>query len=272
MGDFKTKRTGTGTREWSDISRNCGTGCKNGCVYCFAAWGAIYRYKRVKPDCWTEEKVNMTKAMKKEPYGRDPNQVAMYPTQHDITEAYYEASIHKVQHLLDAGYQVLIVTKPTFKIFTNFLLHFEKYKARILTRISLTSLDPKASLQYEPGASSPAERLDCLEWAFKHGYQTSLSCEPMLPSRRYTYAEMGRLIYYKAAEFVTDKIWYGTMNKVHSRIPDITPSWEKEIENWQQPSEVLKLVRIIQASGANQKVEWKDSVKTIILTDLYLNL
>jgi DNA repair photolyase len=264
MPDFQSERIGTGTKEWSDISRNCGTGCANGCIYCYAAWTAIYRYKRVKPGTWTEERINMAKAMKKEPYGRNPNQVVMYPTQHDITKAYYDVSIHKVQYLLDVGYKVLIVTKPSFKLFTSFCEHFKEYKDRILYRISLTSLDPNAAKLYEPGAPAPEERLACLKWAFKYGYQTSLSVEPMLPSKEFTYRRMGMYIYQTVAEFVTDTIWYGTMNHVHSRIENITPAWQKEIEDFQAPGEVIQLYRSYHPAENALKIRWKDSVKKII--------
>ena len=62
--DFDSKRAGTGTMEWAEVTENITLGCANGCLYCYAAHNAD-RFGTKPRSEWTKEeftkRVNMNR-------------------------------------------------------------------------------------------------------------------------------------------------------------------------------------------------------------------
>jgi hypothetical protein len=244
----------TGTREWADANYNIGKGCAHDCLYCYARANAL-RFKRItKAADWTKEVVKNTlpKAPKAESY-------VMYPTTHDITPYYLEKSIEAIRKLLEAGNNVLIVSKPHLDCIIKICNTFTDFKDKILFRFTIGSIDSKTLAFWEPGAPSFNERLASLMYAFNEGFKTSISMEPMLENVSLTLTT-----FYTLHPYVTDRIWIGKMNKISSRVRNGSPKIEtacKIVEENQTDENILWLVEELKN---NPKIEWKDSIKEVI--------
>ena len=270
---FTDPRQGTGTREWSEHSCNVGLGCSNGCIYCYARHRNEIRFKTIVAGTWSQERPNMKRAEKRE---RSVGGVTMFPTQHDITEAYLPAVKRKIERHLQAGNRLLIVTKPRMAVFCD-LLNFlaqqhgihagVSIKEKILFRISITSLDRTAAAFWEPGAPTPDERLTCLREAYRRGFQTSISAEPVLPDNT-NYSAAATAIFIAADPFITETAWFGTLNEAADRIRGATPELLERVAAFQAPTEVLKFVAKFSPPQLYPKVHFKDSIKKIIKEDI----
>lgn len=136
---------------------------------------------------------------------------------------------------------------------------FADHTDKILFRFTIGTLDEDLAKLWEPGAPSIKERIDCLKYAFEHGFSTSVSMEPFL----------GDIIdasdaFFTFAPYVTDKIWIGKMNKINNRVRKSASYIEdacKEVEKNQRDEKIMMLVAMLHD---HEKVEWKDSIKEVI--------
>ncbi len=254
--DFSKDRQGTGTYEWADINANACLGCPHGCLYCYARTNAL-RYKRISSrDEWLIERLNLKILDKKWPKS---NKVIMFPTTHDITPTNLEHCIKVLRNMLIPGNKVLIVSKPHLSCIQRLCSELEAYKDQILFRFTIGSIDEGICSFWEPGAPSPAERYHALEYAFKQGFQTSVSMEPMLHD-----CHDAIVTFWFLKRYVTDTIWIGKMNKLRTRVDMSSPDNEfmvKDLENKQCDKEILRLVERLKDEP---KVRWKDSIKAVI--------
>lgn len=245
-----------GTKEWANRNINIGIGCSHECLYCYARSFALWRKAIKKRADWANEQVLIEKVNKtfKKMTGN-----SMFPSTHDITPNYLPHVKIVLQKMLDAGNDVLLVSKPHLKCIEELCLSFEKYKDQILFRFTIGTMNPKISKFWEPGAPEPAERLESLKHAFKLGFKTSVSCEPMLEG-----VEDVMEVFNVVVPFVTNTIWIGKMNRSAQRVGISNPAHVnavKAIKEFQSDSEILRLVYQLQS---NPKVEWKDSIKKVI--------
>ena len=79
-------------------------------------------------------------------------------------------------------------------------------KEQLLFRFTIGSALDEVLSFWEPGAPVFAERLAALELAWANGYQTSVSCEPMLDGHI-------DAVIHQVEPFVTDAIWLGKANR-----------------------------------------------------------
>lgn len=246
-------KNATGTREWSDVSLNLGHGCANNCRYCYGKEWAL-RYGLIShPDQWPIEK------LKAKPSKIVRNKVVMFPTVHDITPFYLEPAVVALRQLLQAGNQVLLVSKPRLKCIERICAEFSPGREQLLFRFSIGSLQEELASFWEPGAPSIKERIGCLEFAFKAGFRTSVSMEPLLDG-----IEDAERTFFAVEPWVNDKVWIGRMNKVDQRVRpnDIkTQAACDRIKAAQADGNILELVRKLRA---HPKVAWKDSIRKVI--------
>jgi DNA repair photolyase len=88
MKQFDESRSGTGTKEWAEVTENIQIGCSNNCLYCYAAHNAN-RYGLRKRSEWATESLTKRADIKSYP-ARDG--VVMFPSTHDITPFNLERS------------------------------------------------------------------------------------------------------------------------------------------------------------------------------------
>jgi DNA repair photolyase len=252
MEQIAIKTTCTGTREWSDVSHNIGSGCSHGCLYCYAASYALWKgYIKTHAE-WLVEKLTPRRIPTKQG-------VVMFPTAHDISPFYLEASIAAIQQMLEAGKSVVIVTKAHPACIKTICARFTDYRNKIILRVTIGSMDEAVCKFWEPGAPPPSERLEALRFAIEIGYTTSVSMEPMLIGVKDAIAT-----YEQVEQYVNEKIWIGKMNSPDTRV-DMSIAENRRhvayVKACQSDKEILKLYDKLKDRS---KVEWKDSIKAVV--------
>lgn len=244
-----------GTKEWAEENYNFISGCQNDCTYCYAKERAI-KFKEKTPETWCEETPNLKKV--EEPYRTKATRI-MFPSTHDITPPHLHLTIQVLRKLVHIVPQVLIVSKPHLICIETICREFAYCKDHILFRFTIGSADNAVLKFWEPNAPALKERLTALQWAFKQGFATSVSAEPLLTAT----IEAADALYDLVAPFVTDSIWFGKMNFAVRRL-----------EKNGAPAQVLTAARelliaqdddFVRALYATYKddllVKWKDSIK-----------
>ena len=97
-----------GTNEWAVKTVNCCTGCSNNCRYCYAR-GIGLRFKRTTYEDWENCQTRQKDVDKRYP---KYNGRVMFPSSHDITPNNFQACYKVLGKLLEAGNEVLVVSKP----------------------------------------------------------------------------------------------------------------------------------------------------------------
>jgi hypothetical protein len=182
----------------------------------------------------------------------------MFPTSHDITPRFLPESLTTIKNLLTEN-KVLVVSKPHFSVIKVLCEELSDYKADLQFRFTIGALSEALCAFWEPGAPTPQERIQALEYAFQAGFQTSVSIEPMLDSVERTCDLVARV-----APFVTGTIWVGKMNrpsvKLNAHVTGFQAAHDR-IKGQQVDSEIVRLAALL---DANPKVRWKDSIKAVI--------
>lgn len=244
-----------GVGEWAGYTCNVGKGCSHGCLYCYAEKMAVRFGQVASPEAWKEENLRDVSTGASKKY----DSTIMFPTTHDITPSYLSAYRVHLYNLLKAGNTVLVVSKPHFESIQAICSEFSSFRDKMIFRFTIGGLDDQAMRHWEPGAPPLEERIQCLKHAFEQGYTTSVSAEPMLGGR-----DEAVKLYYLLEPFITKEIWFGKMNNIGgfrgSSDPEVATHAE-ELHQLQSIDEILKLVGSL--SGL-PKVQWKDSIKTII--------
>jgi len=254
------KKSEWGTYEWSPHTLNCITGCGNDCLYCYSKEMSI-RYNRSTPETWKEEVVRAHDLKKKI---KKYDARVMYPSAHDIRPEHLQENLEFLQHILEAGNEVLIVSKPHLVSIKAICEKFAKYKDKILFRFTVGSTDDKVLKFWEPNAPGFKERLACLKWAYKKGFGTSISCEPMLDNN------IDKVIT-KVSPFVSETIWLGKINHLigvtgRGRLDfngcndPQTMAKAQELIAWQSDDKTLQLY---DRHKNDPKIMWKESIKKV---------
>jgi len=253
MEEANNKKSNYGTFEWSVKTINFITGCKNDCKYCYAKSMGI-RYKRNTVEDWSTEVVRSQELTKRIP---KYNGKVMFPSSHDITPEHLDESIAILGNILKSDNFVLIVSKPQIECIQKICETFKEYKDQILFRFTIGSTDSTVLKFWEPNASSFEERLKCLKLAYRLGYQTSISSEPLLDRN------VDELIN-KLSPYVTDTIWIGKPNLLLSRTKY---NGYGDLETVQKCHELMEwitkpefLLTLYNKYKDNQMISWKDGL------------
>jgi DNA polymerase III delta prime subunit len=252
-----------GTMEWADKNINCCKGCSHNCRYCYGRGYAIW-YKRLAiedSDKWQQE-IIMEKAVNKG--YRKRKEVTMFPSTHDITPTNFKACHTVLGKLLKAGNEVVVVSKPHRDCIDQICRDFSDYKALILFRFTITANDDALMSYWEPGAPSFKERLECLEIAYRSGFKTSVSTEPMLDPDH-----IDELI--AAVEpLVNDTIWIGLMQ--HFEFIKIDNAADEAAVNRIKEGQTVDKIRpIYEKQKDNPKIQWKESIRNLLGLDDSVN-
>jgi DNA repair photolyase len=255
---MKEEKNNYGTFEWSDKTINCINGCKNDCLYCYAKCMAI-RFKRNTPDSWKNEEVRKDTLTKPVPHYKG---TVMFPSTHDITVEHLTESMTMLDNILKSGNKLLVVSKPNMECIQRICETFTDYKDKILFRFTIGSTDSKVLKFWEPNAASFEERLECLALAYRMGYQTSVSGEPLLDRN------VDDLIS-KLSPYVTDSIWIGKPNLLLSRTrmnghsdPE-TIARCNELSSWISDPDFLQ--DLYNKYNDDPMIQWKSSIRQDIV-------
>ncbi|TFD96870.1 hypothetical protein E2605_08635 [Dysgonomonas capnocytophagoides] len=245
-----------GTYEWAVENANFISGCRNNCKYCYSREMAI-RFKRKTTENWSTEEINYNQFNKKI---KKVDGFIMFPSSHDITPDNLPSTIVFLGKLLKAKNNILIVSKPHFEVIEAICCNFSEYKKNILFRFTIGSKKSGILNFWEPGATNYEERKRCLKYAFDKGFETSVSCEPMLDSNTVSLVS-------DLQDYVTDFIWIGKANFLHRRLTmngvtdDETIAQAKKLIESQSDSHIRLLYKKLKN---NPKIKWKESIKKVL--------
>ena len=250
----------SGTKEWAKYTANCCTGCYNNCRFCYARHDAIERWKNVKPGEWEKIVINWSQVNKKR---TKMDGTIMFPTTHDIFPENLEPCIKLLNNFLSVGNNMLIVSKPRLECIKKICEKFQDHKKQILFRFTIGAIDNSILKYWEPNAPTFGERFDCLQYTFNNGFDTSISCEPMLDSE-------GIIQLFDVLEpYVTDGIWIGKMNKIDKRVESKSSDLDKKmihnILKGQTDNRILEIYNILKD---DPKIRWKESFKSVLGLEL----
>ena len=162
-------------REYCERSVNLFHGCDHGCTYCYAPSAT---YKTREAFAQVRHRTGIIEQIRKEAREHKGKEVLLCFTCDPYSKFAWQSDItgEAIQVLHDGGCMVTILTKGGLRSERDFhlLQKGDKYGA------TLTFWTERDSLEWEPGAATPAERIWCLEEAHKRGITTWASLEPVI--------------------------------------------------------------------------------------------
>lgn len=254
MKDLTTKtRSGFGTGEWADNSRNCMIGCSNDCAYCYSRAKALKDGIITDRAAWPIEKSDDA-AIATRHFKLDG--LVMFPTRHDTTPANIKYVLPYVTGLLEEGNNVLYVSKASLSCMKIICRELVRFKSQMLIRVTIGSTNPMLCKFWERNAPSPQERLMALQHAYDNNFETSVSMEPILHGVKHAIET------FNAVEpFVTEKIWIGAMNALDTRVDMTNPNFAKAVTELKKLQSKKELVRLYNELKDQPKVLWKESIR-----------
>ena len=255
---IKTKKKSTENRQWAEKYENIISGCFHDCKYCYAKATALH-YKRNTPNNWKNEVVRNSYLLKKGFRKRDD--LIMFPSSHDITPAHFQENMTFLGNILAAGNKVLIVTKPHLECIKLMCDAFIPFKENILFRFTIGSADSNILKFWENNAPDFEERLESLKYAFNAGYETSVSCEPMLDDK------IDQVID-QVLPYVTETIWLGKPNQLTGRLS--INGFKNDLVTMSRGRALMKIFSdayILDLYGRyknNSEIMWKSSIKKVL--------
>lgn len=177
------------------------------CKICYAKENSV-RFNRSTAESWKNEIVRPKDLTKRIPKHEG---IVMFPSSHDITPTHLSESITMIENILRSGNSLLIVSKPNMECISKICETFTDYKDRILFRFTIGSIDSDILKFWEPSAPDFNERFECLKLCHGLGFQTSVSCEPLLQKN---VEELVNTL----SPFVSESIWIGKPNHLLHRV------------------------------------------------------
>lgn len=156
-----------------------GTGCAHDCRYCYAKSLLAFRGMWHPKDPAVADIEEIRKAIKRE---LKPGQIVRLGGMTDCfqpAEREHRVTLKTIQALNDAGVGYLIVTKNKLIAEPEYLKAMDRRLAHI--QVSITTTDRGISEHYEPGASSPEERIAAAERLQAEGFDVSVRLSPFIP-------------------------------------------------------------------------------------------
>jgi DNA repair photolyase len=167
-------------REYAPLACNVYSGCDHACIYCYAP-STLHRHRDsfAKP---SDRPGNFLETLKKDaskmPADSRSNSVLLSFTcdpyqKFDVLRGTTRRVI-KILH--EAGFSVTILTKGGARA----LRDIDLLTPRDAFATTLTTLDDRESLTWEPGAALPHDRIDAIRTFHERGIPTWVSLEPVI--------------------------------------------------------------------------------------------
>ncbi len=253
------KKRISGTREWAVANIDCCTGCSHGCKYCYARYDSVIKREQVSESEWSVPQIRRQDVDRNYPLFNGP---VMFPTTHDILPEILDDCLTVIANLLQSGNRVLIVTKPHLECVQAICTAFTARRNQILFRFTITAANDSILQFWEPGAPKFGQRLQALQYAHSHGFETSVSIEPMLDCDNITG------LVETLEPFVTHSIWLGKMNKIDQRVEIDSKEMEKDIIRIKASQCDARIKEIYNTLKDSPLVRWKESIKQVVGLEL----
>lgn len=253
MGVIMPQKKRSGTQEWADRNINFCTGCSNNCRYCYAK-GMGTRLGWATDKDWPNMQIRDRDVKKKR---KNYGELLMMPSSHDITQEILGETLIVLGKLLEAGNEVLVVSKPDPFCIKAICKQSADYKAQIIFRYTIGAMDNALLSVWEPGAPTFEERMESLIYAYDNGFTTSVSIEPMVDAGNVTELVATVLPY------VTETIWIGKMNHL-GRIKIDSDEIAAAVDRVRKTQTDERILAIYEALKGNPQIRWKDSIRKIV--------
>jgi hypothetical protein len=193
--------------------------------------------------------------------------VIMFQGASDITHRNASECLVVLRKLLEAGNEVLIVSKPAWNVVQLMMESLKYWQSQVMFRFTIGSSFDNVLKFWEPGAPNFESRIKSLSCAFLEGWRTSVSCEPYLDCHP---AHIVAL-YEQCAPFLSRDpaggMWFGMLRHWNSRV-DLAGATEQQIKLYVEPLRVAQgdaFVRLlVKELDGKPHVRWKDSIREMI--------
>jgi DNA repair photolyase len=147
--------------------------CQHGCIYCYAPKFPSFRGTvRPRHDLVRNIEKTIEKTHPKLPVMLSDCTDPYQPAERD-----YEITRTILKALIKHGFPILIVTKS--KLVTRDIDLLESGNSAVA--VSISTLEPDITSRFEPGASTPEERLSTLQTLAEHSIPTIARVDPIIP-------------------------------------------------------------------------------------------
>jgi len=195
--------------EYSPLAANLYKGCGHGCKYCFAPKATFTDREIFSSDEYITPRPNVLELLKKDAVkiagDRRPILLSFTSDAYQQANEKYKITRMSLYTLFRNNLKVCILTKGGLRACNDFDI-LEKNKGNTFA-VTLTTDDPAESLDWEPRAALPIDRIESLKIAHKRKIKTWVSFEPVinpdavlrLISETYTFVDLykvGKLNYH----------------------------------------------------------------------------
>jgi DNA repair photolyase len=190
-------------------SLNCYTGCAHACVYCYARFMQRFHPHQEPWGSFVDVKVNAVETLKRQLRRAEPAEVFVSSACDgwQPAEAQWRLTRRCCELLLERGFPVHVLTKSALVL--GDLEVLARRGARVA--VTLTTLDPRLSRLWEPGAADVGQRLEVLAAAGRLGIETGIMLAPLLPLLADGEAALTAMLQH-AGDLAVDVIWVDAMN------------------------------------------------------------
>jgi DNA repair photolyase len=245
----------SGTKEWAVAEINCCVGCPHNCRYCYARAAAFKNGLIDSAEQWTRMRCSdRSVPANAQRYGGQ----VMFPAAHDIVAENLELSIAVIDRLLAAGNRVLIVSKPDVYCIEQLCDQFNHQRSQLLFRFTITARDPAVVSFWEPNAPGYEDRLKSLKLAFARGFETSVSCEPILD------IEDCIQMVEEIEAFVSHSIWLGKMRRIEERVLVDSDAAAAEVARIVSQQSDARIRLLYESLKGKLLIRWKESIKLVV--------
>jgi DNA repair photolyase len=184
-------------------------GCSHGCVYCYnqhfikiigreERWGDFLEIKLNGPEILEKEITGKYKNLKNEVF------FSTITDPYNFLEKQYQLTRQCLEILARYQWPVQILTKSDLVL--KDLDIFKKFSDQIKIGFTITTLNLKAQMIIEPGASLVEKRFQALEKLKKIGIKTYAFVGPVLPY----FTDLNKI--FEVLKNKVDEIWFDTLN------------------------------------------------------------
>jgi hypothetical protein len=213
------------------------------------------RFGRMLPEEWQIERIREKDVLKKQ---KLYDGKVMFPSSHDITPGNLNACCMVIGKLLEAGNELMIVSKPRLECIELICTAFGAFRDKILFRFTIGAMDNNILNFWEPNAPAYEERRECLRFAHNSGFNTSVSIEPMLDP-----ASVISLVY-DLAPFTTNAIWIGKMNHIRKSMRNADSDTAEALKMMETQQSDETILEIFDHLKNHPLIKWKESIKKIV--------
>jgi DNA repair photolyase len=222
------------------------------------------RFARVPEGGWACEQVRSAAVAGK--VGRKSGTI-MFPTTHDLTPENMGVTVPHLRRLLEAGNQVLVVSKPHIQVIDRITSELAAYRSKVLFRFTVGTSRDEVLGFLEPGAPTFSERMACIILAVSRGWRVSVSMEPLLEVNEDRVVAIVEVLQAAGVE----EVWIGKLNRAqgtmkhNGRWDDAHRAMVASIQASQSDDRIRSLHARL---GGNPVVRWKESIKAVVGMEL----